>query len=70
MKKPFNPVLPDYRPKEERTKVEQLPLKPCLVCKKMTQGYGQFHEGVVCSRMCNDTYEKTHPSLIDHVIGG
>ena len=71
MSKVMNPVIPDYRTKAER-KVEDigLPLKPCLVCNKMTQGYGVFHNGVVCSRKCNDTHAKARESLIDYVIKG
>ena len=69
MAKPLNPVIPDYRPKAER-KVEDtgLPLKPCLVCQKLTHGYGVFSEGVVCSRKCNTAYESTRTKLIDYVI--
>lgn len=68
MAKPFNQI-PDYRQKAEK-KVEDisLPLKPCLVCEKMTQGYGVFSEGVVCSRKCNTSYESTKKQLIDYVI--
>jgi len=69
MAKPLNPVIPDYRPKAERTvKDEGLPLKPCIVCKKMTQGYGVFHEGVVCCKDHNTQYENARAKLIDHVI--
>lgn len=69
MKRISNPVIPDYRPKAERgVKDEDLPLKPCLVCKKMTQGYGVFSEGVVCSRSCNTVHEDTRPKMIDYII--
>jgi predicted nucleic acid-binding Zn ribbon protein len=69
MKKPFNGI-PDFRPKAER-KVEDPILAPrtCMVCHKATQGYGSFQEGYVCSRKCNETYEKNRPSLIDFQIG-
>lgn len=69
MKKLSNPVIPDYRTKAERVvKDEGLPLKPCLICQKMTQGYGVFSEGVVCSRKCNTAHENARPKLIDYVI--
>lgn len=59
MAKPLNPALPvDYRPKAER-KVEDigLPLKPCLICNKMTQGYGVWLIGNTCSRACESVQE-------------
>jgi len=70
MKKPFNPVIPDYTPKGQR-KVEEetLPPRACMVCHKATQGYGVFREGYVCSRKCNDTFTANRPSLIDHATG-
>lgn len=70
MKRLSNPVLPvDYRPKAERVvKDESLPQKPCLVCQKMTQGYGVFSDGVVCSRKCNTAHENARAKLIDYVI--
>ena len=72
MKRPLNPVIKqpvDYRSKVERTKVEELPTKTCMVCHKATQGYGVFHDGVVCSRKCNDTFMASRPSLIDYQPG-
>lgn len=69
MKRVSNPVIPDYRSKSERTKVEELPLQTCLICKKKTQGYGTFHEGVVCSHKCNDSFMASRPSLIDYQTG-
>lgn len=70
MKRLSNPVLPvDYRKKEDRqVKDEELPLKPCLVCNKMTQGYGVFNGGVVCSKDHNTEYMNTRPKMIDYVI--
>lgn len=40
-----------------------------MVCHKATQGYGVFHDGVVCSRKCNDAFMATRPSLIDYQPG-
>lgn len=60
----------DYTPRSERTVEAEVPLRPCLVCEKATQGYGVFQAGVVCSRKCNDAYEKTRVSLIDFNPGG
>lgn len=59
MAKPFNPALPvDYRPKAEK-KVEDtgLPLKPCCICQKMTQGYGMWSDGITCTRKCEAVKE-------------
>lgn len=68
MKKPFNGI-PDFRKKAEPQQEEEIPLRTCMVCKKPTLGYGCFQEGYVCSRKCNEAYEKSRPSLIDYVIG-
>jgi len=51
-----NPVI-DYRPKAEREKVEELPLKTCLICQKKTQGYGVWVTGVTCSKTCEAVKE-------------
>jgi len=58
MARPLNPVIPDYRTKAER-KVEDtgLPLKPCCICQKMTQGYGMWADGITCTRKCESTKE-------------
>lgn len=58
MKRLPNPVIPNYTPKVEK-KVEDisLPLKPCIVCQKMTQGYGVWLEGNTCSRACESVRE-------------
>ncbi len=56
--KPKGPT-PDFTPRSEKKAVEvTLEKTPCLVCKKMTHGYGSFAEGNVCSRKCNDKYVK------------
>lgn len=70
MKRVSNPVLPsDFGKKKAQQEVDEIPPRTCMVCKKPTLGYGMFQEGVVCSRKCNETYEKNRPSLIDYVIG-
>lgn len=57
MKKPFNPVIPDYTPRSEKGKKEEIPLvfNPCCHCgKKITDGYyGRYGDGGVCSKVCN-----------------
>lgn len=59
--------VPDYRPREERKKEEEiiLNLKPCLKCgKDITTGYyAHYGSGGVCSKKCNDSFVK--PSIID-----
>jgi hypothetical protein len=61
MKKPLNPVIPDYTPRSERKKVEEvkLDLLPCCNCgKKISDGYyGRFGDGGVCSKTCNAIQE-------------
>ena len=61
MKKPLNPVIPDYTPRSERKKVEEvkLDLKPCCNCgKTISDGYyGRFEDGGVCSKTCNTIQE-------------
>lgn len=51
-----NPVIPDYRPKSERTKGSEhsLSFSPCLTCrKKIEEGYyGRWQEGGTCSKTC------------------
>lgn len=62
MKKPFNPVIPDYTPKSEKGKKEEVSLifKPCCNCgKKITDGYyGRYGDGGVCSKTCNIVQEQ------------
>lgn len=60
MRRQVNPVLPEDFKLNNRT---------CLVCKKPTQGYGCFSLGYVCSRKCNEAYEKQKFSMIDYQIG-
>jgi hypothetical protein len=61
MKKPFNPVIPDYTPRADRGKKEEvkLDLKPCCNCgKTISDGYyGRFGDGGVCSKTCNTIQE-------------
>jgi hypothetical protein len=67
----FNKV-PDYTPKEERKKPEEVKLdfKPCCVCNVViTAGYyAPTEQGGACSKLCWDNYKKSKPSLIDYVI--
>lgn len=55
--KPLNPVIPDYRSKEERNKKEEVTLtfKPCCVCNATISAgyYGVWHDGGTCSRKCD-----------------
>jgi hypothetical protein len=68
MKKPLNPVIPDYTPKnkkkEEETKID---LKPCLICNKsISDGYyGSWGDGGVCSKTCN-TAQSLKPKYPGH----
>lgn len=56
MKKPFNPVIPDYTPRAKKPKEEEvkLDLKPCLNCgKAISDGYYSRHgDGGTCSKKC------------------
>lgn len=55
MKKPFNPVIPDYTPKSERKEqVVQLEFQPCIHCgKKIGDGYyARYNSSGVCSKKC------------------
>lgn len=56
MKKHFNPVIPDYTPRSEKKKVEEVVLifNPCCNCgKKITDGYyGRWSDGGTCSKTC------------------
>lgn len=52
--------VPDFTPRGEKKAVEPtIDKTPCLVCKKMTQGYGSWEEGNTCSRSCETKYEET-----------
>jgi hypothetical protein len=61
MKKPFNPVIPDYTPRGEKGKKEEIKLtfSPCCNCgKSITDGYyGRYGDGGVCSKTCNTIQE-------------
>ena len=62
MKRMSNPVIPqktvDYTPRsEKKVKDESLPLKPCIICNKMSEGYGAWLMGHTCSRACEAVQE-------------
>lgn len=65
MKNRFNPV-PDFAPKSERKKVEDisLPLQTCLICEKMCQPYAYWSEGQTCSKDCTASYEAIKPRFL------
>lgn len=65
-KKQFNPVIPDYRPKTERLQVVDIPRRTCLICNKVTQGYGSWHEGYTCSRACEAVKEMQPRNFGEH----
>ncbi len=51
--------VPDFTPRSEKKAVEvTIDKTPCLVCKKMTHGYGMWEEGNTCSRKCESQYVK------------
>jgi hypothetical protein len=56
VKKPFNPVIPDYTQKKKIEEPQARDAQKCLICSKMTLGWGMFSEGVVCSSMCNEAH--------------
>ncbi len=52
-------TVPDYTPRGVKKEVElTLDKQPCLVCKKMTHGYGSWQAGKTCSRKCESEYVK------------
>lgn len=53
MKKLFNPVIPNYTPRNTKEE-EALTFKPCCVCQKqiITGYYGRHAEGGTCSKKC------------------
>ena len=55
-----NPVIPDYTPKAEREKKQEIVLDDrfCLVCTKKTAGYGAWQHGFTCSRKCETQQER------------
>jgi len=57
MKKPFNPVIPDYTPKGQKEAEVTLTFKPCCVCNTViTAGYyGRWGDGGTCSGKCEAT---------------
>ena len=63
MKKPFNPVIPDYTPRSSKTTTSSaevtLTFSPCCNCGKViTDGYyGRYGDGGVCSKTCNTIQE-------------
>lgn len=62
MKKPFNPVIPDYTPRSEKKKEEvvSLSFNPCCHCgKAIVQGYyGRWGNAGTCSKTCEKEQEK------------
>lgn len=75
MKKPLNPVIPDYTPRSERNKKEEISLtfNPCINCgKKITEGYyGRWSDSGTCSKSCEMQQVKKEryppPKGDDHV---
>lgn len=63
MKKPFNPVIPDYTPRgQKKAEVSESwlkPFKPCCICNgAISQGYyGRHGDGGTCSKKCELTKE-------------
>lgn len=61
MKRVSNPVIPDYTPREERTKeaVIKLSFTPCLICnKQIKEGpYGRWFDGNTCCKTCEAVKE-------------
>jgi hypothetical protein len=72
MKKPFNPVIPDYSPRKSTSaeKTPTLQLSPCCECgKPITDGYyGRFSDGGVCSKSCDILHMYSRPSDIDRQL--
>ena len=61
-----NPVIPDYRQKvKAETKEMSTPSKPCIVCKKACEGYGQWSMGQTCSRDC-ESVQASKPLYPEH----
>jgi hypothetical protein len=61
MKKPFNPVIPDYTPKGKVEDIEKrITLEPCVECGKPIEDgyYGRWKDGGVCSKTCNILHMK------------
>lgn len=54
--------IPNYTPREERKKVEEITLNfsPCIVCdKEIKQGYyARWSDGGVCCKECNAIQEQ------------
>lgn len=63
---------PDYTPKAEKKKPEEIKLvfENCCVCnKQITDGYwGRYKDGGVCSKSCDIIYNHNLPSFIDYVL--
>ncbi len=60
MKKPFNPVIPDYTPKKDRQQIkdEGIPSKPCIICSKLCKPYGMWNDGQTCNSVCEKVKER------------
>lgn len=54
---------PDFTPRGQKPKEVEptIDKTPCLVCKKMTHGYGSWEEGQTCSKKCESQYVKPKP---------
>jgi hypothetical protein len=63
----YNTMI-DYTPKSERQSKEEpsIPLQPCIVCKKMTPGYGSWQEGNTCCKDCEAIKESQPKMLGEH----
>lgn len=64
----MNPALPiDYRQKKtkEAPTLSGLSSKPCIICQKMCEGYGQWSTGQTCSRTC-ENIQKAKPLYPGH----
>jgi hypothetical protein len=55
----YNTAPVDYTPKSERQPKEEptIPSTPCIICQKMTQGYGRWADGNTCSKDCESVKE-------------
>ena len=60
----FTPV-PDYTPKSERQPKEEpsIPSTPCIICQRMTQGYGCWTDGNTCSKDC-EVIQEAKPKFL------
>lgn len=55
------PEKVDYTPKGQKKEEEiTLPIRTCLICNKVTLGYGSWNHGYTCSRKC-EAIEEAKP---------